>query len=103
MYIIVLDPWGSYVDGRTIEHKELVEMFAKSRGFATQETDKEPVIDLLISPIKHYEEEMKKISMKKVELSKTDKTIDKKIAAKEDSEKDKPQDKKLQAKISKKK
>jgi len=54
MYIVVKDPWGSYVDGRPIEHRELVEVYAKEKGFTTQETDKEPVIDMLSSPIKAW-------------------------------------------------
>ena len=100
MYIIVKDPWGSYVDGRSIEHKELVEAFALSRGFTTEETDKEP--EFSNGLITKYEEEMKKVSMKKVEASKADKKADKASGYKEGSAKDKAQDKKLQAKMSKK-
>ncbi len=102
MYIAVFDPWGSYVDGRPIEHKELVEAFAKAKGFTTQEIDKEPIIDFVNSHIKNYEEEMKKITMKKVESSKADKKADKASGYKEGSAKDKAQDKKLMAKMKKK-
>ncbi len=55
MYIIVKDPWGSYVDGRDISHKDIVETFAKLKGFTTEETDKEPVIDMANSPVSIWE------------------------------------------------
>ncbi len=70
MYIIALDPWGSYVDGRSIKESDLVKAFAKSKGFTTEETHKEPVVDLLHSPIKAYEESLNKPVISEVKRKK---------------------------------
>lgn len=103
MYLVVRDNWGSYVDARDSAERELVEAFALEKHFCIEQTEEIPIIDYVNGAIKNYEEEMKKVSMKKVEASKADKAADKAHGYKEGSKKDVAQDKKLQAKMSKKK
>ncbi len=107
MYIIVLDPWGNQVDYRNIESEEdevvaIVKDFAKANNFTTKFCITKPELLSSNQQLNKYEEDMKKISMKKVEASKADKAMDKKMGTKEGSAKDKAQDKKLMIKMKKK-
>ncbi len=106
MYISILDQWGNQVDYRYIESEkdgvvEIVQGFAKINNFTTKFCEIKPELYTNSRQLINYEEEMKKVSMKKVEASKADKAADK--GTKEGSKKDVAQDKKLQAKMSKRK